>query len=88
MGVSYMGNLKLGVPMNSGELTLVEALGLIATLSFRPFDRNDYDCFAGVRTENPMIASNDEFVVVVDGGVVEFTSMNGHINQQFRLDEV
>lgn len=74
--------------MNNGELTLVEALGLIATLKFRPFDESDYNGFSGVESENPMIAENDEFVVVLDGDCVEFLSMNGHISQQFRLNEV
>jgi len=71
----------------SGELSLVEALSLIATLSFRPFDESDYMGFAGVESENPLIASNDEFVCVIDGDIVEFVSMNGHICQQFSLSE-
>jgi len=71
----------------SGELSLVEALSLIATLSFRPFNESDYMGFAGVESENPLIASNDEFVCVIDGDIVEFVSMNGHICQQFSLRE-
>ena len=74
--------------MNNGELTLVEALNLVATLSFRPFDESDDYSFPGVETETPMIAENDEFVVILDGDRVEFISMNGHIQQQFRLNEV
>jgi hypothetical protein len=74
--------------MNDGELTLVEALGLIATLTFRPFDESDYYGFSGVESENPMLAENDEWLVILDGFNVEFISSNGHISQQFRLNEV
>jgi hypothetical protein len=74
--------------MNNGELTLVEALGLIATLTFRPFDESDYYGFSGVESENPMLAENDEWLVILDGFNVEFISSNGHISQQFRLNEV
>lgn len=72
----------------SGELSLVEALSLIATLSFRPFSDSDYCGWSGVESENPLIAENDEFVCVIDGEIVEFVSMNGHICQQFSLREM
>jgi hypothetical protein len=74
--------------MNDGELTLAEALGLVASLEFRPFGEADYRGFSGVESENPMIAENEDFYVVLDGERVEFLSMNGHIHQQFRLNEV
>jgi hypothetical protein len=69
----------------NGELTFAEALNLIATLTFRPFSESDYWGFAGVESENPMIAENDEFYVILDGETVGFLSMNGHISQKFRL---
>lgn len=38
--------------------------------ALRPFDRNDWACFSGVETANPMIAFHDGYAVILDGPVL------------------
>ena len=39
----------------------------LSSLSFRPFEQNDYFGFGGVESPVPLIAETDEFVVIIDG---------------------
>ena len=50
----------------------LEALKLIATATFRPFDDTDWMAWQGCDSANPMIAEVDELVIIVDGDEVTF----------------
>ncbi len=68
-------------------ITQADVLRLVATSPFRKFIKLDYECFAGVESDNPMISENDEFVLVLDGNVVSYFDYDGD-NLMFILKSV
>lgn len=44
--------------------------------TLRPFDKTDFQAFAGVETANPLIGFHEHQVVVVDGCHLEFVTMD------------
>ena len=50
----------------------VEALQIIARLSFSPFTEMDWMAWSGCESANPMICETDEFTVIIDGDTVTF----------------
>lgn len=47
----------------------------LKTLSFRPFDANDFEGFAGVESPVPFIAETIYHLVIVDGDICEVYSI-------------
>lgn len=52
--------------------TVVEALKVIATTEFKPFDKHDWEAFAGCQTDEPMIGEIGDLIIVLDGEYAEF----------------
>lgn len=48
------------------------ALTTIARTTFRPFERVEWETYAGVNSENPLIGESHEYVIIIDGDIVEF----------------
>ncbi len=69
-------------------MTRENALALIAQLQFRPFSKADWQSFAGAESENPLIAENDEYLVVLDGNIVEFYVVDKEEIFQFSLQNL
>lgn len=42
----------------------------VTTPALRPFDRQDWACFAGVETANPQIAFHEGYAVILDGNAL------------------
>ena len=69
--------------MNEREtkMTRTEALSLVAIGQFRAFDKADYQTFAGVQSDDPMIAEvkflNKDYVIIVDGDLIQFITEDG-----------
>jgi hypothetical protein len=47
-----------------------EALRMLATTTMRPFTKDDWFGFAGCETKDPMIGEQGEFVIVLDGAMI------------------
>lgn len=54
------------------------ALMLIAQTTFHPFTNADYQSFAGVESDNPMIGETGNYVIIIDGVVVQFNDVEGN----------
>ena len=52
------------------NLSSFEAMRLIATTEFRPFSEDDWACFAGCESQNPLIGFNGIYAIVIDSGDV------------------
>jgi hypothetical protein len=63
-------------------MTAFEALVLIASLKFEPLV--DREGFAGVESENALVAYSDTATVVIDGDMVQFMYDDGEF-ESFRL---
>jgi hypothetical protein len=63
-----------GNEMTALPVSPVEALKLVATLTFRPFTDSDWNAWAGCESESPMICETDNFTVIIDGEVIVFNS--------------
>lgn len=50
--------------------TETELFSVMAQTEFKPFDRYDWDAFAGCETKNPLIGYYNDFTIVIDGGLV------------------
>lgn len=48
-------------------LSAAEAFILMAKTEFREFDKNDWDCFCGCESANPLIGYNGEYTLILDG---------------------
>lgn len=60
------------VRVNGGDIRKVvtdpaEALKMLATTAMRPFTKEDWYGFAGCETKDPMIGETGEFIIVLDG---------------------
>ena len=54
-----------------------EALILIAKTTFSPFTKADYASFAGVESEAPYIGEIDDYIIILDGNMVQFMNAEG-----------
>jgi|LakMenEpi03Aug12_release.lakeMendotaPanAssembly.Ray.scaffolds.fasta_scaffold1400243_2 hypothetical protein len=50
--------------------TQAELLTVMAKTEFKPFDKADWDAFAGCETAEPMIGYYGEFTIVIDGDMI------------------
>lgn len=50
--------------------TQTELLPLMAKTTFRPFGEADWWAFAGCETAEPMIGETDQFIIVIDGDMI------------------
>lgn len=64
-------------------LTISEALALIAKTEFNAFTANDFECWAGVETKNPLIGYNGSFAIVIDGETVNIIAEGDEYGGQF-----
>lgn len=64
--------------MTELALSPVEALRLIATATFHPFGESDWYSFQGCKTENPMIAETEQYLIILDGDEVTFGTDEGY----------
>ena len=47
-----------------------EVLVLITNNKFRPFDKYDHMAFNGAITDNPLICETDEYILIIDGHII------------------
>jgi len=61
------------------EMTLVEALGLIAASEFKPFTDADWYAFSGCETADPKIAYDEDLglTIIIDGNTIDFIDDEG-----------
>lgn len=52
------------------DLTAAQLMILIARTEFKPFNRADWDCFAGCESITPYIGYIGTYTIVLDGDVV------------------
>lgn len=52
--------------------TPAEAMKIVAKTTFKPFDKIDWDAFAGCESEEPMLGEYFGLVIVIDGAIVSF----------------
>jgi len=60
------------------DLDRSTALMLIAQTKFFPLSEADYQSFAGVESDNPMIGETDKYVIIIDGVVAHFNDDEGN----------
>jgi hypothetical protein len=53
------------------------ALRLIAQTTFHPFTNADYQTYGGVESTNPMIGETEQYVIIIDGDLIQFHDMEG-----------
>lgn len=47
------------------------ALFLVATTEMKPFTKADWMGFSGCESENPLIGENGDYLIIVDGNIIE-----------------
>jgi hypothetical protein len=67
-------------------LNITEALKRIALIKFSPFTEADYELYCGAEV-GALIGEDEDYIVVIGGDIVEFTSVEGFETQQFFLGE-
>jgi hypothetical protein len=67
-------------------LNITEALKRIALIKFSPFTEADYELYCGAEV-GALIGEDENYIVVIGGDIVEFTSVEGFETQQFFLGE-
>jgi len=50
--------------------TQAELFSVMAKTEFKPFDKYDWDAFAGCESADPLIGYYDEFTIVLDGDMI------------------
>ncbi len=69
--------------------TKAELFALIASTTFSPFTKSDWDAFAGCESENPMIGASGMFTIVLDGSMVNIIhEEDGYGGQLFELNQL
>ena len=63
--------------MQTIALSAAEAFRLIASATFHPFGESDWYSFSGCKTENPMIAETDQYLIILDGDEATFGTDEG-----------
>jgi len=64
-----------------------EALVLVAKAQFRPFDKSDYDSFAGVQSPNPYVGEYEDYLIIIDGSEIQVMDQDGNHCYSFTLGE-
>lgn len=59
------------------------ALILIAQTEFRPFNLVDYDVYAGVEGDNPYIGESNDYIIILDGNMVQLIDAEGNFKSFF-----
>lgn len=59
------------------DLDRTEALSLIAQTTFNPFTKADYMSFAGVTSDKPLIGETADYIIIIDGDVIQFHDTEG-----------
>jgi len=59
------------------DLDRSEALLLIAQTTFHPFTKADYQTYGGVESTNPMIGETEQYLIIIDGELIQFHDMEG-----------
>lgn len=59
------------------DLDHTEALRLIAQTTFHPFTKADYQTYGGVESTNPMLGETDDYLIIIDGDLIQFHNMEG-----------
>lgn len=59
------------------NLDRTEALRLIAQTTFHPFTNADYQTYGGVESTNPMIGETEDYLIIIDGDLIQFHDMEG-----------
>ena len=68
--------------------TKTELFSIIAKTEFKPFDGFDWDCFAGCESENPLIGTYNDFVIVLDNDMINIVhSDDEYGGQLFELNQ-
>jgi hypothetical protein len=67
---------------SKGHLTPTQALELIVHARFKPFNRYDWQAFAGCQSEHPLIAESGDYVLVWDADCVNIIHMNDEYGGQ------
>lgn len=62
-------------------------LALIATFTFKEFDETDWDAFAGCTSEKPLIAENEDTVIIIDGDQIIVVTESGGCETTYTLRE-
>ena len=70
------------------KVTHTPLLLTVAKLDWQPFDDLDWNCFAGCRTENPMIAHDNDATYVIDGASLSVIDEDGEAEVFFLETEV
>jgi hypothetical protein len=63
------------------------ALIMVAKTEFKPFTISDYEAFSGVTSEYPMIGEYEDYIIVIDGDVIQITECELGSCYQFNLGE-
>ena len=63
------------------------ALIMVAKTEFHPFTLSDYEAFSGVTSEYPMIGECEDYIIVIDGDVIQITDAEMGSCYQFNLGE-
>lgn len=59
------------------DLDRSEALRLIAQTTFHPFTKADYQTYGGVESTNPMLGETEQYLIIIDGDLIQFHDMEG-----------
>lgn len=59
------------------DLDRSTALRLIAQTTFHPFTNADYQTYGGVESTNPMIGETEDYLIIIDGDLIQFHDMEG-----------
>jgi hypothetical protein len=59
------------------KLTLLDAITLVASAEFEPFEDYEYETFSGVRSDNPLIAYTGDLMIVNDDDEISIVYPDG-----------
>ena len=62
--------------------TQAELLSFMVQATFKPFDRCDWDAFAGCESENPLIGAVGMFTIVIDGDMINIVHAEDYYGGQ------
>lgn len=65
--------------------TDAEIFAMVAQREFHPFDSKDWDSFAGVSADKPLISYGDEVTIIVDGSELVLVDNEGEQELSFCL---
>jgi hypothetical protein len=69
--------------------TQAELFTVMAQTQFKPFDKMDWDAFAGCETKNPLIGYYNDFTIVIDGEMINIVHFDdGYGGQMYTLKQL